>query len=93
MNSLRRPNPEITSDDLVERGQNAYREILASILEPFHIGEFVAVEPESGRYFLGGTATAALVAARAAMPDSQFYLTRVGRDTAHTVGGHASRIR
>ena len=92
MNSLRRPNPEITSDDLVERGQNAYREILASILEPFHIGEFVAVEPESGRYFLGGTATAALVAARAAMPDSQFYLTRVGRDT-HTVGGHASRIR
>ena len=93
MNSLRRPNPEITSDDLVERGQNAYRESLASILEPFHIGEFVAVEPESGRYFLGGTATAALVAARAAMPDSQFYLTRVGRDTAHTVGGHASRIR
>lgn len=75
------------NDDLVERGQSTYYERLASILEPSHDGEFVAVEPESGRYFLGGTASAALVAARDAMPNSLFYLTRVRRETAHTVGG------
>jgi len=47
------------------------------------MGEFVAVEPDSGRYFLGTTATAALVAAHAAMPNNLFYLTRVGsRDRA-----------
>jgi len=75
-------------DDLVERGQNTYQQRLASVLEPSHIGEFVAVEPDSGRYFLGSTASAALVAARAAMPNNLFYLTRVGRETAHTIGGH-----
>lgn len=81
------------NDDLVERGQAAYRQSLASILEPSHTGEFVAVEPDSGRYFLASTASAALVAAHAAMPNNLFYLTRVGRETAHTVGGHATRIR
>jgi hypothetical protein len=93
MSSLLRSTPEIASDDLVTRGQIAYREKLASILEPSHDGEFVAVEPDSGRYFLGETATAALVTAHTAMPNNLFYLTRVGRETAHTVGGHATRIR
>lgn len=78
-------NPETANDDLVARGQNTYRERLASVLEPSHIGEFVAVEPDSGQSFLGGTASAALVAAHSAMPNSLFYLTRVGRETAHTV--------
>lgn len=73
-------------------GQSTYRQRLASILEPSHVGEFVAVEPDSGRYFLGTTASAALVAAHGAMPNTLFYLTRVGRETAHTVGGHATRI-
>lgn len=93
MSSLLKSHPETASDDLVKRGQNTYKQRLASILEPSHLGEFVAVEPDSGQYFLGTTASAALVAAHAAMPNNLFYLTRVGRETAHTVGGHATRIR
>lgn len=93
MSSLLKTHQATGNDDLVERGQNAYRQRLASILEPSHVGEFVAVEPDSGRYFLGSTASAALVAARAAMPNDLFYLTRVGRETAHTIGGHGTRIR
>jgi len=93
MSSLLKSNPTTSNDDFVERGQNTYKQRLASILEPLHDGEFVAVEPDSGRYFLGSTASAALVAAHAAMPDKLFYLARVGRETAHTVGGHATRIR
>src|SRR5256885_15192395 len=92
MSSLPNSN-QTTNDDLVERGQNIYRRALASILEPSHLGEFVAVEPDSGRYFLGSTASAALVAAHSSMPHNLFYLTRVGRETAHTVGGHATRTR
>jgi len=86
-------NPETASDDLIERGQTAYRERLASVLEPSRLGEFVAVEPDSGQYFLGSTASAALIAARAAMPGNLFYLTRVGRETAHTLGGHPTRVQ
>ncbi len=93
MSSILESTPSIANDDLVERGQNTYKQRLASVLEPSHDGEFVAVEPDSGRYFLGSTATAALVAAHGAMPNNLFYLTRVGRETAHSVGGHATRIR
>lgn len=83
---------ETGDDAFVARGQNLYDEKLRAALEPSHDGRFVAIEPESGRYFLGDTGTAALVAARRAMPHSLFFLTRVGRRAAHSVGGHASRI-
>jgi hypothetical protein len=83
MSSLLKSNPKSANNDLVERGQNTYEQRLASILQPSHIGEFVAVEPDSGQYFLGSTASAALVAAHDAMPNNLFYLTRVGRETAH----------
>jgi hypothetical protein len=77
--------PSNTSDDLVERGQNTYQQRLAAVLEPSHDGEFIAVEPDSGQYFLGNTASEALVLAHASMPNNLFYLTRVGRGTAHTM--------
>ena len=93
MSLLLKSNPTAANDDLVERGQTTYRQRLAAMLEPSHEGEFVAVEPDSGRYFLGNTASETLAAAHAAMPNNLFYLTRVGRETAHTVGGHATRVR
>ena len=93
MNSLLKSNPNSANDDLVERGQTTYRQRLAPILEPSHVGEFVAIEPDSGRYFLGATASAALVAAHSAMPDNLFYLTRIGRKTAHTIGGRVDQHR
>jgi hypothetical protein len=77
---------------LDQDGEDLYETQLKAILEPQHSGEFVAIEPSSGRYFLGETATAALVAARTAMPKSLFFLTRVGRTSAHKIGGHESRI-
>ena len=92
MSLLLKSHQTTSDDDLVERGQDTYRQKLASVLEPSHDGEFVAVAPDSGHYFLGATASAALIAAHAAVPNKLFYLTRVGRETAHTVGGHASRI-
>jgi hypothetical protein len=93
MSSLLESNPAPANDDLVERGKNTYRQRLASVLEPSHIGEFVAVEPDSGRYFLESTASAALAAAHAAMPNNLFYLTRVGQETAHTVSGQSIGTR
>lgn len=83
---------ETAGDALIERGQTLYEETLKSSLEPQHAGRFVAIEPASGRYFLGDTGTAALVAARAAMPGGRFYLARVGQRAAHSIGGHATRV-
>ena len=81
------------SSTLAEDGEAVYENKLKDLLELQHPGEFVAIEPSTGRYFLGETATAALVAATNTMPKSQFFLTRVGRSTAHKIGGHGARIR
>jgi hypothetical protein len=85
-------NSTTTPSTLVEDGEAFYEKQLKASLEPKHFGEFVAIEPSTRRYFLGQTATDALVAARNAMPESQFFLTRIGRNSAHKIGGHGSRI-
>jgi hypothetical protein len=87
MSSL--PNSDFNSNSsfLVEKGQALYENQLKATLEPHHFGEFVAIEPVTGRYFLGDTATSALVTASKSMPKSQFFLMRVGYPAAHKIGG------
>lgn len=93
MNASTNSDSNVIPDSLVEQGKAVYSTQLQAALESQHSGEFVAVDPSSARYFLGQTATAALVAARNAMPDTQFFLTRIGSDSAHKIGGHGKRIR
>ncbi len=71
---------------LIEEGKKVYVERLQSLLEPDQIGRFVAIEPKTGHYFLGNTGSEALVAARKALPDSLFYLARIGYRAAHSIG-------
>jgi hypothetical protein len=92
MSTLRKENTE-PSDTLSENGQRLYDERLREQLEPEHTGEFVAIEPDTERYFLGDTGLAALRAGRQALPDKLFYLLRVGSDAAYRVGGYGSRRR
>ena len=93
MSSSVSDNKSLPQSTLIEDGQAFYDAHLKTELECQHSGEFVAIEPFAARYFLGETATAALVTARNAMPDNHFFLTRVGKSTAHKIGGHGSRIR
>jgi hypothetical protein len=92
MSTLRKEGAEAT-DDLAENGQRLYDERLRAQLEPEHEGEFVAIEPETERYFLGSTGLAALRAGRSELPDKLFYLLRVGHDAAYRVGGYGARRR
>jgi hypothetical protein len=43
-----------------ELGKKLYEEKLKAILEPQEHGKFVAIEPETGQYFLGVTALEAI---------------------------------
>ena len=92
MSTLRKENTE-PSDALSENGQRLYDERLRGILEPEHTGEFVAIEPDTERYFLGSTGLTALRAGREALPDKLFYLMRVGSDATYRVGGYGARRR
>lgn len=50
--------------ELTARGIEFYEQNLRPILEPHHNGEFVAIEPYSGEYFLNKNHTQAILHAR-----------------------------
>lgn len=67
---------------LVQRGQDLYDAKFKSKLEPQHNGEYMAIEPDSGHYYLGQTMSEAFDKAHEAHADKQFYLVRVGFEAA-----------
>lgn len=71
---------------IVRRAKDIYESSLRSELEARHANEFVAIEPESGEYFLGETMSAAIQAARAAYPDRISFTMRIGHETAVHLG-------
>ncbi len=67
---------------LRKKGREIYERKLRAILEPEHHGEYVAIEPESGDYYLGRTMSEAYEKAIREHPDKRFYLVRVGHRAA-----------
>jgi hypothetical protein len=74
-------NPQSTPSEIkrfIERAKQAYVERLAAKLEPEHTGEIVAIEPESGDYFLGTNEIEAADNARTAGREGPFYFSARG---------------
>ena len=59
---------------------------LKEALETAHAHEFVAIEPNSGRYFLGPTLSAAIGAAREEYPARLVHAFRIGHQAAIQFG-------
>lgn len=79
-------NPQSTPGEIkrfIERAKQTYNEKLAAKLEPEHNGKIVAIEPESGDYFLGEDEIEAADNARAAGHVGPFYFLRVGSRYTH----------
>ena len=76
---------------LAEKGKEFYEKNLKALLEPQQNGDFVAIEPESGQYFVGKTTIETMNKARQTLPEKKFYLTRVGFGYAHSLGGYKRR--
>ena len=69
-----------------EKARLIYEEKLRVALEKKHLNEFVAIEPESGEYFLGQTLTDAIAASRAKYPNRLTHAIRVGHNAAIRFG-------
>lgn len=74
------------SIELARRAQVVYEEQLRTKLEATNLDDFVAIEPESGEYFLGTTLSEAIQAARAAHPERLAFALRVGHRTTVEMG-------
>ncbi len=70
------------NDNLASRGREIYDRNLRQILEPDLRGRFVAIEVESGEYFLGSTITESIANGRKKYPTRLFYVMRVGYEAA-----------
>ena len=76
----------MTQNEVIQAAERLYKTRLQPELEPEHDGEFVAIEPISGEYFLGTTLSAAIQAARRMYPTRLPYAMRVGSDPAIHLG-------
>ena len=72
---------------VIERAKRLYAEHLQAVLEPQHRNRFVAIEPESGEYFLGDTFDEAVRSARAKYPSRLSHTLRIGHRAAFHLGG------
>lgn len=72
--------PVVVADarEIATKGKQIYQRLQAE-LEEKYLGRFVAIEVESGDYFVGDTLTEADAKAREKHPDQVFYVVRVGR--------------
>jgi hypothetical protein len=68
----------INKADMAAKGESIYAR-LKEKLEQEHRDEFVAIEVDSGDYFLGRTLQEADKKAREKYPDRVFYVIRIGR--------------
>jgi len=72
--------------DHYARAERFYQERLRTELERTNLNSFVAIEPESGDFFLGRTLSEASAAASAAHPDRRCSVLRVGHSVALHIG-------
>jgi hypothetical protein len=85
-----RKGPEMVPADtksVIERAKRIYAERLRAVLEPHHLNQFVAIEPDSGEYFVGDTFDEAVKSARAKHPSRLSHTIRIGHRAAFHLGG------
>lgn len=72
---------------IAEDAKQVYESQLKTRLEADHPGKYVAIEPQSGSYYLGTTSLEAALAAKQAHPQRKSFLIRIGHDAAFHLGG------
>lgn len=71
-----------SKEEICLKGEEIYQ-TLKDRLEAEHKGEIVAIEPESGDYFLGKDVVEATEAGRRVHVDKLFYYVRIGFPVVH----------
>ncbi len=71
---------------VIDRAKQIYAQRLQRELESRHRDRFVAIEPDSGDFFLGDTFDSAVKAARTKYPTRLSYTIRIGHDAAFHIG-------
>ncbi len=71
---------------VIERAKHLYAKRLQQDLEANHGNRFVAIEPDSGEFFLGDTFDQAVKSARQKFPSRLSHTIRIGHQAAFHIG-------
>ncbi len=71
---------------VISRAKEIYEARLRKDLEASHMGRFVAIEPDSGDYFIGETFDEAVKLARSKYPSKLSHTMRIGHGAAFHLG-------
>ncbi len=71
---------------VIAQAKAIYEQELRGSLEAEHRDRFVAIEPDSGDYFLADTFDAAVKAARSKYPSRLSHTIRIGHRVAFSIG-------
>lgn len=81
----------LTPEQVAERGQRLYEEKLKANLEPTEKGQFVAIEVESGEYFIADTLLEVLQMAKEKHPTKLFHTIRIGYGGVFKMGSYTGK--
>lgn len=79
--------PTVYPSEIAHKGEEIYQKISQQI-EKKYLGNFMAIEVESGKYFLGETQIEAIERAKKRFPTKIFYLMKVGFPATVTFSGY-----
>ena len=73
----------VNKERLVAQGEALYQQRLKSQLDPTYHGQIVAIEVESGDYFVGKSVIEAARKAKEKHPEKVFYFVKIGFPAVH----------
>lgn len=79
--------PTVYPAEIAQKGTQIYQKIRKQI-EKEYLGDFMAIEVESGKYFLGKTQMEAIEKAKKHFPAKVFYLMKIGFPAVVTFSGY-----
>ncbi len=91
MNKLLTSLPTVYPSEIAQKGEKVYQKVSKQI-EKKYLGDFMAIEVESGKYFLGQTQMEAIEKAKKRFPTKVFYLMKIGFPAVVTFSGYQQSL-
>jgi len=88
MTSKIQPLPNINPAEIARKGEEIYQRELKAKFEKTHFGKYIAIEVDSGEYFLGENQIDVSSKAKKKFPDKITYLIKIGYPAVVTMSHH-----
>ena len=69
----------IPKAEVVKKGKQIFKKLEPQLKRKYRIGDFVSIEVETGKFFVGKNSVEAIEKAQKVYPHKQFFLAQVGR--------------